>query len=68
MLNVELNHVVQLKMLTCHKVEKRREYFQKRRREDRAEEDVKVKRRKKENKSRVKKKIEKQLILDEIEA
>ena len=50
-----------------HKVEKGREYFQKRRREDRAEEDVKVKRRKKENKSRVNKKIEKQLILDEIE-
>ena len=46
MLNVELNHVVQLKMLTRHKVEKGREYFQKRR-EDRAEEDVKEQRRKK---------------------
>ena len=65
--DVEMENVLLFAMYTCQKMEKIREYTRKRMREEMKDEDNKDAKRRKQKEIKDKKKIEKQLLLDEIE-
>ena len=63
-----MENVLLFTMYTCQKMEKIREYTRKRKREEMKDDDNKDAKRRKQKEIRDKKKIEKQMLLDELKA